>query len=52
MLKEKYPYYLANQPHYDEKNVLAVVDKYSGKKAAEVSLDTPEVIDHAIAEKR
>lgn len=49
MLKEKYPYYLANKPCFDEKHVFDVIDKYSGEKATVVSMATPEVIDQAIA---
>lgn len=48
MLKEKYPYYLANKPIYDESNLLAVNDKYSGQQATVVSMALPEVIDQAI----
>jgi len=47
MLKESYPYYLANearQPNTD----LEVVDKYSGKVATRVAMADPKAIDEAI----
>ena len=47
MLKQSYPYYLANdarQPNVD----LKVVDKYSGEVATTVALADPQAIDEAI----
>ena len=47
MLRETYPYYLANearQPNAD----LEVVDKYTGEVATRVAMATPEAIDEAI----
>lgn len=48
MLKESYPFYLANkaqQPNSD----LDVIDKYSGKLATKVAMASAEHIDQAIA---
>ena len=48
MLKEKYPYFLANeaqQPNTD----LEVTDKYSGKVATRVALADAKAIDAGIA---
>lgn len=47
MLKKEYPYYLANEAVYANKD-LKVYDKYSGELATEVPLATPEVLDQAI----
>jgi acyl-CoA reductase-like NAD-dependent aldehyde dehydrogenase len=48
MLKETYPYYLANEAVYANED-LVVVDKYSGKEATRVAMAGPEVIDAGIA---
>ncbi len=48
MLKESYPYYLANEAVYANED-LVVVDKYSGKDATRVAMAGPEVIDAGIA---
>lgn len=48
MLKESYPYYLANEAVYANED-LVVVDKYSGKDATRVAMASPEVIDAGIA---
>jgi len=48
MLKEKYPYYLANKPIFEDENIIEVIDKFSGEVAAIVSMATPDVIDKAI----
>jgi acyl-CoA reductase-like NAD-dependent aldehyde dehydrogenase len=48
MLKETYPYYLANQA-VSENADLVVLDKYSGKVATRVALAHAEAIDRAIA---
>jgi acyl-CoA reductase-like NAD-dependent aldehyde dehydrogenase len=47
MLKESYPYYLANEAIYANKD-LVVYDKYSGEQATTVAMAGPEVIDAAI----
>lgn len=47
MLKETYPYYLANEPHQPNTN-LAVYNKYSGELAAKVAMADPKAIDEAI----
>jgi acyl-CoA reductase-like NAD-dependent aldehyde dehydrogenase len=47
MLKERYPYYLANQPVYANIE-LEVTDKYSGEVATRVALADATVIDAAI----
>ncbi len=49
MLKESYPYYLANEAVYENED-LVVVDKYSGQAATRVAMAGPEVIDQAIGE--
>ena len=48
MLKDKYPYYLANQP-YQPNTDLIVTDKYTGQIVSRVALASPKVIDSAIA---
>jgi acyl-CoA reductase-like NAD-dependent aldehyde dehydrogenase len=48
MLKDTYPYYLANEPVYANQD-LEVSDKYSGKVATRVALADAVVIDQAIA---
>jgi acyl-CoA reductase-like NAD-dependent aldehyde dehydrogenase len=48
MLKETYPYYLANRPIEANKD-LAVTDKYSGQVATRVALADAPAIDRAIA---
>ncbi|PKM21346.1 MAG: aldehyde dehydrogenase, partial [Gammaproteobacteria bacterium HGW-Gammaproteobacteria-14] len=48
MLKDAYPYYLANKPVYANTE-LEVVDKYSGKVATRVAMASADVIDQAIA---
>ncbi len=48
MLKETYPYYLANQPVRPNHN-LEVTDKYTGEVATRVALAEPAAIDEAIA---
>ena len=48
MLKDHYPYYLANEPvapNYD----LEVLDKYSGEVATRVALADDAAIDKAVA---
>ena len=47
MLKERYPYYLANQP-VQANTDLEVTDKYSGEVATRVALADSKVIDEAI----
>ncbi len=47
-LKVKYPYYLANDPIYESKGVLEVVDKYTGLCATTVTLADEEAINRAI----
>ena len=48
MLKESYPFYLANEAVYANED-LVVIDKYSGKEATRVAMATPEDIDAGIA---
>jgi acyl-CoA reductase-like NAD-dependent aldehyde dehydrogenase len=48
MLKERYPYYLANRPEAPNAD-LVVTDKYSGKEATRVALADTAAIDRAIA---
>ena len=48
MLKQEYPYYLANEAVYANTD-LKVYDKYNGELATAVTLVTPEVLDQAIA---
>ena len=48
MLKQEYPYYLANEAVYANTD-LKVYDKYNGELATAVPLATPEVLDQAIA---
>ena len=48
MLKESYPYYLANEP-VQANTDLEVFDKYTGEVATRVALADPAVIDRAIA---
>lgn len=48
MLKETYPYYLANEAVYANTG-LEVTDKYSGKVATRVALADARAIDAAIA---
>ncbi len=48
MLRETYPYYLANRPHQPNSD-LSVVDKYTGKVATRVAMAEPAAIDEAIA---
>ncbi len=48
MLKESYPYYLANEAIYDNEDLI-VVDKYTGEDATRVAMAAPDVIDAAIA---
>lgn len=48
MLRENYPYYLANQAVYANRD-LSVVDKYTGKEATRVALADEAAIDQAIA---
>ena len=47
MLRDSYPYYLANKAEAPNTD-LAVTDKYSGKVATRVALASTEVIDAAI----
>lgn len=47
MLKEKYPYYLANKPQQPNAE-LVVTDKYTGKEACRVALADDAAIDAAI----
>jgi len=47
MLKETYPYYLANRAVFANTD-LAVTDKFTGKVAARVALADEQVIDQAI----
>ncbi len=47
MLKETYPYYLANRAVFANTD-LAVTDKFTGKVAARVALAEEQVIDQAI----
>ena len=48
MLKESYPYYLANEPHSPNRD-LAVTDKYTGEVATYVAMADAATIDRAIA---
>jgi len=48
MLRESYPYYLANEPHQPNTD-LEVIDKYTGEVATRVAMASPEAIDQAIA---
>ncbi len=48
MLKETYPYYLANKPLTPNTDLI-VTDKYTGKTATRVALADPKVIDQAIS---
>jgi acyl-CoA reductase-like NAD-dependent aldehyde dehydrogenase len=47
MLKESYPYYLANKPSMPNTD-LAVLDKYTGEIATRVAMADAEAIDRAI----
>jgi acyl-CoA reductase-like NAD-dependent aldehyde dehydrogenase len=47
MLRESYPYYLANRPSAPNTD-LEVLDKYSGDVATRVAMADPESIDQAI----
>ena len=47
MLKESYPFYLANKPIYANKN-LAVIDKFSNKVVTHVALANSDHINSAI----
>ena len=48
MLKDHYPFYLANKPDYRNTD-LEVTDKYTGKVVCHVAMANREVIDQAIA---
>ncbi len=48
MLKERYPYYLANQPQQPNAD-LEVLDKYSGQVATRVALPDEQAVEQAIA---
>ncbi len=48
MLKDKYPYYIANQPVFANSD-LEVSDKYSGAIVARVAMADPAAIDQAIS---
>ncbi len=48
MLREAYPYYLANRPEYENRD-LPVLDKYTGLEATRVALAGDAAIDQAIA---
>jgi len=48
MLRENYPYYLANRAVYANRD-LAVLDKYTGDEATRVALADEAAIDQAIA---
>jgi acyl-CoA reductase-like NAD-dependent aldehyde dehydrogenase len=48
MLRETYPYYLANRPEAPNAD-LAVFDKYAGEVATRVALASPAAIDAAMA---
>ncbi|MEM7539297.1 MAG: aldehyde dehydrogenase family protein [Chloroflexota bacterium] len=48
MLKESYPFYLANKPESPNQD-LVVTDKYTGEVATKVAMATPSDIDRAIA---
>ncbi len=47
MLKQEYPYYLANKPVFANQD-LPVYDKYSGELATRVALADPATLDRAI----
>jgi len=47
MLKEKYPFYLANRPEMPNAD-LKVVDKYTGKVVTRVAVADERTIDKAI----
>ena len=46
-LNERYPYYLANEPHQPNTD-LAVEDKYTGEVATRVAMADAGAIDRAI----
>ncbi|HEX2475954.1 MAG TPA: aldehyde dehydrogenase family protein, partial [Lacipirellulaceae bacterium] len=48
MLRERYPYYLANRPQQPNTD-LEVTNKYTGEVASRVALANKEVLDKAIA---
>ena len=48
MLKDSYPFYLANRPEAPNAD-LEVIDKYSGEVATRVAMASPADIDRAIA---
>jgi acyl-CoA reductase-like NAD-dependent aldehyde dehydrogenase len=48
MLRERYPYYLANRPQQPNAD-LEVTNKYTGEVASRVALANKEVLDKAIA---
>jgi acyl-CoA reductase-like NAD-dependent aldehyde dehydrogenase len=48
MLRERYPYYLANRPQQPNAD-LEVTNKYTGEVAARVALASKEILDKAIA---
>ena len=48
MFKEKYPYYLGNQPEFSN-DFLEVKNKYTGEVVTKVSLANAKVIDQAIS---
>jgi acyl-CoA reductase-like NAD-dependent aldehyde dehydrogenase len=48
VLRESYPYYLANEPR-ESKDILEVLDKYTGETATRVARADPAVVDEAIA---
>ncbi len=48
MLRNSYPFYLANQPETPNAD-LGVTDKYSGEVATRVAMASPDDIDRAIA---
>src|SRR5688572_11492897 len=48
MLRERYPYYLANRPQQPNAD-LEVTNKYTGEVASRVALANAEVLDQAIA---
>ncbi|MEY4545821.1 MAG: hypothetical protein RL685_2016 [Pseudomonadota bacterium] len=48
MLRESYPYYLANRAVFANRD-LTVVDKYTGQVATRVAMADEAAIDHAIA---
>ena len=47
MLRERYPYYLGNEPVLPDAD-LPVTDKYTGEVATRVGLADREAIDRAI----